>query len=82
LPITLEVGEEMPEIWIDYLNAIDADVLALTNEEILAAVEQALAAQGRGETVIEPRVISSPRVRTKGISTCCAGISERSALPV
>ena len=66
LPITIEVGEEMPEIWIDYLNAIDADALALTNEEILAAVEQALAAQGRGETVIEPRVHLVPESSDKG----------------
>jgi len=29
----------MPEIWIDYLNAIDAHTLSLTNEEILTAVE-------------------------------------------
>ena len=56
----------MPEIWIDYLNAIDAEALALTNEEILAAVEQALAAQGRGETVIEPRVHLVPESSDKG----------------
>lgn len=56
----------MPEIWIDYLNAIDANALALSDEEILAAVEQALAAQGRGEVVIEPRVHLVPDSSAKG----------------
>ena len=56
----------MREIWIDYLNAIDAEALALTDEEILAAVEQALAAQGRDETVIEPRVHLVPEDSAKG----------------
>ena len=39
--------------------------LALTDEEILAAVEGALAAQGRGETVIEPRVHLVPESSAK-----------------
>jgi alanine dehydrogenase len=56
----------MPEIWIDYLNALDADALALTNDEILAAVEEALAAQGRDEAVIEPRVHLVPEDSAKG----------------
>lgn len=56
----------MDEIWIDYLNAFDVDTLALTNEEILAAVEQALAAQGRDEAVIEPRVHLIPESSAKG----------------
>jgi len=56
----------MTEIWIDYLNAIDADALALTNEDILTAVEQALDAQGRGEAVIEPRVHLIPESSDKG----------------
>ena len=56
----------MPEIWIDYLNAIDADALQLTNDEILDAVELALAAQGRGESVIEPRVHLVPEQSGRG----------------
>ena len=56
----------MSEIWIDYLNAIDTDALGLTNEEILAAVEHALVAQGRGEAVIEPRVHLVPESSAKG----------------
>ncbi len=46
----------MPEIHITYLNGPDVERLALTDDEILAAIEESLAAQGRGETVIEPRV--------------------------
>lgn len=56
----------MQEIWVDYLNAIDTNALALTNDEILAAVSAALAAQGRGETVIEPRVHLVPESSDKG----------------
>jgi alanine dehydrogenase len=41
---------------ITYLNARDVEQLALTDDEIIDAVESALAAQGRRETVIEPRV--------------------------
>jgi alanine dehydrogenase len=44
------------ELYLDYLNAPDVAALALTDGEILAAVEAGLAAQGRGETVIEPRM--------------------------
>jgi ornithine cyclodeaminase/alanine dehydrogenase-like protein (mu-crystallin family) len=46
----------MKPIYIDYLNAFDIDALALTDAEILSAIETSLAAQGNGETVIEPRV--------------------------
>lgn len=46
----------MPEIHITYLNGPDVERLALEDGEILAAIEESLAAQGRGETVIEPRV--------------------------
>lgn len=42
-------------IFIHYLNGVDVTRLALTDDEILAAIEAQLAAQGRGETVIEPR---------------------------
>src|SRR5215467_10300576 len=39
-----------------YLNAPDVARLALTDDEILDAVEGGLRAQGGGRTVIEPRV--------------------------
>jgi alanine dehydrogenase len=49
---------------ITYLNGADVDALALTDEEILDAVRSVLAAQGRGETVIEPRTHLFPRGAT------------------
>jgi ornithine cyclodeaminase len=51
---------------IAYLNGPDVERLALTDDEILAAVEAALAAQGRGETVVEPRVHLVPESSDKG----------------
>ncbi len=50
----------MDPIYIDYLNAFDIEALDLTNDEILAAIETSLAAQGKGQTVIEPRVHLEP----------------------
>lgn len=44
------------EIYLTYLNHADVQALALTDAEIIAAVEQALQAQGRQQTTIEPRV--------------------------
>jgi ornithine cyclodeaminase len=47
----------MPEpLHLEYLNAPDVAALALTDDEILDAVDSGLLAQGRGETVIEPRL--------------------------
>lgn len=54
------------EIHLTYLNGPDVAELALTDAEILAAVEAALAAQGRRETVIEPRVHLVPESSDKG----------------
>ncbi|WP_426424398.1 ornithine cyclodeaminase family protein [Bradyrhizobium genosp. A] len=52
----------MPPIYIAYLNRLDIDELKITDEEILTAIETSLAAQGRGNTVIEPRVHLEPGV--------------------
>ena len=41
---------------IHYLNHADVARLAMSDQEIIAAVEAALQAQGRGEAVIEPRM--------------------------
>ena len=46
----------MQPIYLHYLNAPDVEALALTDDEIIGAVEAGLAAQGRKETVIEPRM--------------------------
>jgi ornithine cyclodeaminase len=56
----------MQEVWIDYLNRADVEALALTDDEIIAAVEAALAAQGAGRCVIEPRVHLVPESSDKG----------------
>ena len=46
----------MSEIYLHYLNHLDVQALAMTDAEIVAAVESGLLAQGRGETTIEPRM--------------------------
>jgi ornithine cyclodeaminase/alanine dehydrogenase-like protein (mu-crystallin family) len=65
----------LPPIYLTYLNALDVEALALADDEILDAVEGGLAAQGRGETVIEPRMHSFRTSRSTVTSTCCAGPS-------
>ena len=57
---------ETREIHITYLNGPDVAKLALTDDEVIAAVESALAAQGRKETVVEPRVHLVPESSDKG----------------
>jgi ornithine cyclodeaminase len=47
---------DSPRIDLHYLNHQDVQALALTDAEILQAVEDGLRAQGRGETAIEPRM--------------------------
>ena len=44
-----------PSIEILFVSRHDVDELALMNEDVLAAVEAALRAQGNGEVVLEPR---------------------------
>src|SRR4051794_4592194 len=56
----------MNPIYIDYLNGLDIDALALSDDEILAAIETSLTAQGKGETVIEPRVHLEPDASFNG----------------
>lgn len=53
-------------IHLTYLNGPDVERLALTDDEILAAVEGALVAQGRGETVIGPRMHLVPDPAFRG----------------
>jgi alanine dehydrogenase len=56
----------MAELRLLYLNHQDIAALAMTDEEILDAVEGALRAQGTGETVIEPRVHLMPERNVPG----------------
>jgi ornithine cyclodeaminase len=51
----------MPPIYITYMNRLDIEALAVTDDEILAAIESSLATQGRGEAVIEPRMHLEPK---------------------
>ena len=43
-----------------YLNSRDIETLALTDAEIIGAIEESLRAQGNGQTSIEPRVHINP----------------------
>jgi alanine dehydrogenase len=56
----------MSGVTITYLSGPDIDRLSLRDEEILAAIEQGLRAQGSGEAVIEPRVHLVPDPSIKG----------------
>ena len=64
----------MKEIYLIYLNGLDIKKLDMTNAEILDAIEQALDAQGRGETVIEPRVHLVPRDSAEGHFNILRGV--------
>src|SRR5687767_12043009 len=55
-----------PPIYVTYLNGLDVAELKLTDDEILAAIESSLAAQGRGATVIEPRMHLIPDAKVHG----------------
>jgi ornithine cyclodeaminase len=50
------MADAQPELWLHYLNHQDVQALALTDAEIIAAVEGGLRAQGLGQAVIEPRM--------------------------
>jgi len=56
----------MKELYVAYLNGVDVARLAMTDAEILDAVEAGLRAQGLGQTVIEPRVHLVPENSAKG----------------
>lgn len=45
----------MTDIFLRYLHGRDIDALAMTDDEIIGAVEAALIAQAKGQTIIEPR---------------------------
>jgi alanine dehydrogenase len=66
-------GAQTP-IVIDYLNGPDVAQLALSDDEILDAVESGLRAQGLGETVIEPRVHLIPKNSAEGHFNVLRGV--------
>ncbi|WP_374382339.1 ornithine cyclodeaminase family protein [Dongia sp.] len=61
-------------IHITFLNGADVAALALTDDEILVAVEDALRAQGNRQTVIEPRVHLIPEDSAKGHFNVLRGV--------
>jgi ornithine cyclodeaminase len=56
----------MTKLTLTWLSGPDIERLAMTDDEILAAVEQGLIAQGNGQAVIEPRVHLTPDPAFKG----------------
>lgn len=54
--------DDMPPLYVTYLNRFDIEALNITDAEILAAIEEQLKSQGRGEAVIEPRMHLEPGV--------------------
>jgi ornithine cyclodeaminase len=64
----------MPPLDLVYLNGPDVEALALTDDEILAAVEDGLRAQGLGQAVIEPRVHLVPESSAKGHFNVLRGV--------
>jgi alanine dehydrogenase len=66
----------LPPIYIAYLNRLDIEELNITDDEILSAIEASLASQGRGETVIEPRMHLEPGVADGHFNVLRAAIRE------
>lgn len=64
----------MQSIHLTYLNGPDIEQLALTDAEILAAVESALAAQGKQAVVIEPRMHLIPHDSAHGHFNILRGV--------
>lgn len=56
----------MRPIYLTYLNRHDIEAAALSDDEIIAAIEASLGMQGRGETVIEPRMHLEPKAGVEG----------------
>jgi ornithine cyclodeaminase len=63
-------------IYIAFLNRLDIEELQITDDEILDAIETSLASQGRGETVIEPRVHLEPGVANGHFNVLRGAIKE------
>ena len=64
----------MQPIYLTYLNGPDIDRIALTDTEILDAVEQGLDAQGRKAVVLEPRVHLVPKDSSLGHFNVLRGV--------
>ncbi|CAN5575683.1 ornithine cyclodeaminase family protein [soil metagenome] len=60
------MADEPGQVHLTWLDGRDVERLALTDDEILAAVEAALVAQAHGDTVVEPRAHLEPDPRFRG----------------
>jgi len=49
-------GRASGELWLRFLSGPDIDALGISNADIVAAVEDAVRAHGKGRAVVEPRV--------------------------
>jgi ornithine cyclodeaminase len=56
MSIDTSLMKDDTSIFLQYLNYPDVQALAMTDAEIIAAVESGLMAQGMGQAVIEPRM--------------------------
>ena len=65
---------EPASVNLTYLGGPEVERLALSDEEILAAVEAALRAQGQGRVVIEPRVHLVPESSDRGHFNVLRGV--------
>jgi alanine dehydrogenase len=65
-----------------YLGGADVEALALSDDEILGSVRAVLAAQGRGETVIEPRTHLFPRGATGHFNVLRGSVPEFAGVKV
>jgi ornithine cyclodeaminase len=68
------VSSSERQVHVAYLNAADVAALALTDDEILGAVESGLRAQGEGKTVIEPRMHLIPESSAIGHFNVLRGV--------
>jgi ornithine cyclodeaminase len=57
---------DTPPVYVDFLNRFDLAALEFGDADILAAIEESLMMQGRGETEIEPRTHIRPRAGVEG----------------
>ena len=62
----MTASKSSQQIYLTWLNGPDIAALAMTDQEILDAVEQGLLAQGLGQTVIEPRMHLIPDPAFRG----------------
>ena len=65
-----------PPLYVTFMNRFDVEELRMTDAEILDAIESSLAAQGRGETVIEPRTHLEPGVANGHFNILRGSINE------